>query len=155
MLGVGQTAANFSLPDQHGVQVAWASLRGKPAVVFVYPKADTPGCTREACAFRDLGAAFAEAGTTVLGLSADTVAAQQRFATKHGLTYRLLADVDRAVVRGWGAWGPKTMYGRTTEGIVRTTILFDADGVVARRWDKVKVEGHVEEVLAAAKALAA
>lgn len=153
MLTIGQNAADFTLTDQDGAAVAWAALRGRPVVVFVYPKADTPGCTKEACGFNDLAASFAEVGTTVLGLSGDTVAAQKRFATKYGLGYRLLADPEKAVIRAWGAWGPKTMYGRTSDGIVRTTILFDANGVVARRWDKVKVDGHVEEVLAAAKAL--
>lgn len=152
MLAVGQSPADFTLPDQDGNAVAWSSLRGRPVVVFCYPKADTPGCTTEACGFRDLAAEFAAAGVTVLGLSADAPAAQKRFATKHGLGYPLLADPEKQVLVPWGVWGEKTLYGRVSMGIVRTTFLFDAEGRLVRRWDKVKVAGHVDAVLDAARA---
>lgn len=153
MLDVGQTPEAFTLPDQHDQPVAWADLRGKPVVVFFYPKASTPGCTTEACGFRDLQAEFAALGVTILGVSADSVKRQSNFATKQGLTYPLLSDPDRVVLDAWGVWGPKKLYGKVYDGIVRSTFLFDGNGTVVRAWPKVKVKGHVDEVLAAARAL--
>lgn len=147
MLAIGDTVADFTLPDQHGQPVRWSDLRGAPVVVFFYPKADTPGCTREACAFRDLSAAFGELGARVIGVSADPVKRQAAFDTKHGLGLTLLADPDRVVLEPWGVYGEKQMYGKTVKGIVRTTVLFDADGRVAHVWSPVKVDGHVEKVL--------
>lgn len=151
MLTEGDVPADFTLPDHTGQLVRWADLRGAPVVVFFYPKASTPGCTQEACAFRDLASEFAALGVRVLGMSADTVARQANFASKQGLSYPLLADPDRVVLDAWGVWGEKQMYGKTFEGIVRSTFLFDADGKVERAWPKVKVKGHVDEVLAAAR----
>lgn len=149
MIAVGDAPADFALPDQDGQTVTLSGLRGRPAVFFFYPKADTPGCTQEACDFRDLGAAFAAKGVAVFGVSADTVKKQGNFRKKHALTMPLLADPDRVVLDAWGIWGDKQMYGRTYQGIVRSTVLIDADGRVARVWSPVKVKGHADEVLAA------
>lgn len=151
MLEVGQTVEDFTLPDQHGEPVAWSSLRGKPVVVFFYPKASTPGCTTEACGFRDEWGAFGELGVQVIGMSADSVRRQKNFADKQSLPYPLLSDEERVVLEAWGVWGETQMYGRTFEGIHRSTFLFDADGKVVRAWPKVKVKGHVDEVLQAAR----
>jgi peroxiredoxin Q/BCP len=153
MLQPGDKPADFTLPDQDGTPVQWSALRGRPVVVFFYPKADTPGCTKEACAFRDLAAEFEALGVTVLGASADKPAKQGRFKEKYDLSMPLLADEARVILDPWGVWGPKQMYGKTYEGISRTTFLFDADGAVVRVWEKVKVAGHADEVLAAARAL--
>jgi len=153
MLAVGDRPADFTLFDQSGQPVPWSSLRGAPVVLFFYPKADTPGCTQEACDFRDLRAEADALGLRLIGVSADPVARQASFARKHQLELTLLSDPDHAVLEPWGIWGEKSMYGRTTQGIHRTTLLFDADGVVRRVWTKVKVNGHAAEVLAAARAL--
>lgn len=152
MLEVGDQPEDFTLQDQSGEEVRWSSFRGAPVVVFFYPKASTPGCTKEACGFRDLGGAFGELGVKVVGMSADSVKRQSNFDAKHGLGMPLLSDPDRVVLEPWGVWGEKKMYGRTFEGIHRATFLFDADGRVVRAWPKVKVAGHVDEVLEAAKA---
>lgn len=151
MLAIGDLVTDFTLLDQHGQPFSGSSLRGRPAVVFFYPRADTPGCTKEACGFRDLAAEFGALGVAVIGVSADPVKAQARFATKYQLTYPLLSDPEKQVIVPWGAWGTKNMYGKVSEGIVRTSLLFDGAGRVVRRWDKVKVDGHVDEVLRAAK----
>ena len=149
MLDVGDRPDDFELQDQHGAAVRWSSLRGRKVVVFFYPKADTPGCTKEACSFRDLGAELRAAGAEVIGVSADTVRKQASFADKHSLGYPLLADPEHAVLGPWGVFGEKKMYGKTVKGIVRSTFLFDEEGRVVRRWSPVKVEGHAEAVLAA------
>ena len=149
MLDVGDVPADFELQDQAGNPVRWADHRGRPVVVFFYPRADTPGCTKEACAFRDLSAAFAAKGAAVLGVSGDTVKKQASFHAKYGLTYPLLADPERKILEAWGVYGEKKMYGKPVMGIVRSTFLFDADGRVSRRWSPVKVDGHVDAVLAA------
>ncbi len=153
MLKIGDVPEPFTLPDQDGVPVAWTSLRGRPVVVFFYPRASTPGCTREACAFRDLAAAFGERGVAVIGVSADSVKAQARFRDKHALTMPLLSDPEHAILEPWGVWGEKKLYGKISMGIHRATFLFDADGKVAHAWPKVKVDGHVDEVLARVDAL--
>ena len=153
MLAVGDTVPDFTLPDQEGAPVSWASFRGKPVVVFFYPKADTPGCTREACGFRDRKAEFEAAGARVIGISADSEKRQASFDAKYGLGLRLLSDPEHRVLEPWGVWADKTMYGRTSKGIVRTTVLFDADGRVAAIWPKVKVDGHVDQVLARVREL--
>jgi peroxiredoxin Q/BCP len=152
MLEVGSVVPEFTLEDQHGAPVTWSSLRGAPVVFFFYPRADTPGCTKEACAFRDLAAEFGAIGVRVFGISADTVKKQRAFDEKYSLGVPLLSDPDRVVINPWGVWGSKTMYGKAFEGIVRSTFLFDAAGRVIQAWPKVKVEGHVDEVLAAARA---
>ena len=147
MLAVGDTVEDFALQDQHGETVQWSSFRGRPLVVFFDPRADTPGCTKEACAFRDVRREFEAAGAAIVGISGDSVKRQRSFDKKYGLGIPLLADPDHVVLEPWGVWGDKKMYGRTTKGIVRTTVLFDADGRVAQVWSPVKVDGHVDAVL--------
>ena len=153
MLEPGATVDPFTLKDHDGNDVSWDSFRGKPVVFFFYPKASTPGCTKEACAFRDLTSAFEERGVQIVGISADSVRRQNNFATKYELTMPLLSDPEHDVIGPWGVWGEKKMYGKTYEGIVRSTFLFDADGVVRHAWPKVKVKGHAEDVLAKVDAL--
>lgn len=155
MLETGHRPGDFTLPDQAGNPVAWSSLRGRPVVVFFYPKASTPGCTQEACDFRDLKAEFGALGVTVIGMSADLPRAQARFDEKQSLSFPLLSDPEHVVLGPWGVWGKKKLYGRDYEGIVRSTFLFDADGAVAQVWSPVKVAGHADAVLAAARALVA
>jgi peroxiredoxin Q/BCP len=147
MLEAGATVPDFALQDDQGRTVRWSELRGKPVVVFAYPKANTPGCTKEACAFRDLGAEFAKRGVTVLGISGDSVKAQAKFRDAYGLSTPLLADPDRSVLMPWGIYGEKKMYGKTVQGIKRSTFLFDRDGVLRHVWPNVKVDGHAEAVL--------
>lgn len=155
MLSVGDTVEDFSLEDQTGTSISWSSLRGRPVVVFFYPKASTPGCTKEACAFRDLKGEFDAAGATVVGVSADSVKRQSNFTEKHGLNMPLLSDPDRRIIEPWGVWAEKKMYGRTSMGIVRSTFLFDAEGTVAKVWSPVRVAGHVDAVLDAVREHAA
>ncbi len=149
MIDVGQTVEPFTLPDQNGETVAWEQFRGQPVVVFFYPKASTPGCTREAQDFQAAASRFEGLRTRVVGISADTVKRQANFAAKYGLTMPLLADPERVVIEPWGVWQEKRNYGRTYMGIVRSTFLFDAEGRVVVRWSPVKVKGHVEAVLEA------
>jgi peroxiredoxin Q/BCP len=146
---VGRKAPAFSLKDQAGKTHTLAQYAGKPVVLYFYPKDDTPGCTREACDFRDSAAALKKRKAVVLGVSILDVASKKKFADKHGLDFPLLADPDHAVAEKYGAWVQKTLYGRTSMGVARTTYLIDPAGKVARRWDKVKVDGHAEEVLGA------
>jgi len=148
MIKVGDQPEDVVLQDQTGAEVSLASFRGAPLVLFFYPKASTPGCTTEACAFRDLAAEFGEKGVQILGMSADTVRRQSNFATKHELPYPLLADVDHKVLEPWGIWAEKKNYGRTYMGIIRTTVLLNAEGVVTKVWSPVRVKGHVDAVLA-------
>jgi thioredoxin-dependent peroxiredoxin len=121
--------------------------------LFFYPRADTPGCTREAIDFTRLNSAFADSGTAVLGISADTIKAQESFRNKHQLSTPLISDEKHEMLEAYGAWGEKSMYGRTFLGIIRTTVLIDAQGQIARIWRNVRVDGHADEVLAAAKSL--
>jgi peroxiredoxin Q/BCP len=130
-----------------------ADFKGRKLVIYFYPRADTPGCTREAIEFSKLRPQFDRAETDVLGVSADPVQAQDAFKKKHRLRVGLLSDEDRAMIEAYGAWGKKSMYGKTFMGILRTTVLIDRDGRVAKIWPKVRVDGHAAEVLAAAKAL--
>jgi peroxiredoxin Q/BCP len=150
----GRKAPAFSLPDQDGKVHGLAEYAGRPLVLYFYPKDDTPGCTREACAFRDGLAGFRKAGAAVVGVSVLDVASKARFARKHQLTFPLLADERHEVAEAYGAWQQKSRYGRTYMGIARMTVLIGPDGKVARRWDNVKVDGHAEEVLEAVKTLA-
>ena len=122
-------------------------------MLFFYPRADTPGCTREAIDFTRLKDAFAASGTAVLGISADTVKAQESFRNKHQLSIPLISDEKHEMLEAYGAWGEKSMYGRTFLGILRTTVLIDANGRIARIWRNVRVDGHAEEVLAAAQSI--
>lgn len=149
----GTPAPDFSLPVDGGGTVSLKSLRGKNAVIYFYPKADTPGCTKESMDFSRLKPAFERANTAVIGVSADAVAAQDKFKAKHDLTIPLASDPDREMIERYGVWVEKQMYGKTFMGIERATFLVDAKGVIRKVWHNVKVEGHAEEVLAAAKAL--
>ena len=147
----GQKAPAFSLRDQQNNTHTLADYAGRPVVLYFYPKDDTPGCTTEACEFRDALPDFETSKAVVLGASILDEASKARFATKHSVTFPLLADADNAVAEKYGVWQEKSQYGRTYMGIVRTTYLIGPDGRVARRWDKVKVDGHAEQVLAAVK----
>jgi thioredoxin-dependent peroxiredoxin len=152
-LAVGAKAPAFSLPRDGGGTVSLRDFKGKKLVLFFYPRANTPGCTKEAIDFSKLQKQFQKAGTEVLGVSADPVKAQDAFKIKHKLTPALLSDETHAMLEAYSAWGEKSMYGKRFMGIVRTTVLIGADGRVARIWPKVKVDGHAAEVLAAAQAL--
>jgi peroxiredoxin Q/BCP len=144
----GQVAPDFTLTADSGERVRLSSLRGSPVVLYFYPKDDTPGCTREACAFRDRKSELAKAGAKVLGISPDTVESHVAFRNKFSLNFTLLADPDHKVAEHYGAWREKNMYGKTTTGIQRSTFLIDAEGRVAKVWRSVKVDGHDERVLA-------
>jgi peroxiredoxin Q/BCP len=145
----GQPAPDFELPDQDGEPVKLSELRGEPVVLYFYPKADTPGCTTQACGVRDRRADYAEAGATVLGVSPDPVAKVKKFYDKQSLNFTLLADEGHAVADSYGVWVEKSMYGKTYLGNERTTFVIDADGKVARVLRKVKPAEHDELVLAA------
>jgi thioredoxin-dependent peroxiredoxin len=149
-LAEGAPAPDFRLARDGAGAVALADFKGRKLVLFFYPKADTPGCTIEAKDFSRLQPAFAKAGITVVGVSADPVKKQDAFKTKHQLTTPLASDETHEMLEAYGVWGEKSMYGRSYMGITRTTVLIDADGRVARIWPKVRIEGHAEEVLAAA-----
>jgi len=148
MLKPGDNVDDFTLLDHTGAETVWSNLRGRRCVFFFYPKASTPGCTKEACAFRDMGGDFEAAGAAVFGASADSVKRQSNFSNKNELTMPLLSDPDGVILKAWGVWGEKKMYGRTYEGIIRSTFVFDEDGTVLRVWSPVRVKGHVEEGLA-------
>jgi len=153
MIAEGTTPEPFELLDQEGAPVASADLSGTPHVLFFYPKASTPGCTKEACAFRDLSSDFASLGVRVFGVSADSVKRQSNFAAKYELNMPLLSDPEHTILEPWGIWAEKKNYGRTYMGIVRTTVLFDGQGKVAHVWSPVRVKGHAEAVLEKARAL--
>ena len=152
-LAEGGKAPAFKLPDQNGTDISLADFAGQKLVLYFYPKADTPGCTKEAMDFSKLAKSFAKAGTAVLGVSADPVGKLVRFRQKHDLSVPLLSDERHAMLEAYGVWGEKSMYGRTFMGVKRTTVLIGPDGRIAKLWHNVKVPGHAEEVLAAAKAL--
>jgi thioredoxin-dependent peroxiredoxin len=141
------------LSGDDGGTVSLAAFKGRKLVVYFYPRADTPGCTRESIDFSKLRAAFTKAGADVIGVSADSVKAQEAFKKKHKLSVGLLSDETHAMLEAYGAWGKKSMYGKTFMGITRMTYLIGPDGRIAQVWPKVKVDGHADEVLAAAKAL--
>jgi peroxiredoxin Q/BCP len=145
----GATAPDFTLPADDGRAVTLSQLRGKPVVLYFYPKDDTPGCTKEACAFRDRSADLSAHGAVVLGVSPDDVASHGKFRDKFSLNFPLLADPMHQVAEAYGAWREKNMYGRTSMGIQRSTFLIDREGKVRKVWKKVSVDGHDEEVLAA------
>lgn len=149
----GSKAPAFSLPADDGATVSLKSLAGKKAVLYFYPKDDTPGCTAEAIAFSALRKKFDACGTIVLGISKDTVEKHCKFRDKHNLTVRLLSDEEGKMLEAYGVWAEKSLYGRKFMGINRTTFLIDEKGMVRKVWPKVKVAGHAEEVLAAAKEL--
>ena len=152
-LAEGAMAPPFSLPRDGGGSVSLADYAGKKLVLFFYPRADTPGCTREAIDFTRLNDAFADEGAVVLGISADTVKAQESFRTKHQLSVPLISDEQHEMLEAYGAWGEKSMYGRNFMGIIRTTVLIGADGRIAKIWRNVRVDGHADEVLGAVRTL--
>ncbi|MCC7107065.1 MAG: thioredoxin-dependent thiol peroxidase [Chloroflexi bacterium] len=150
MPSVGSQAPMFRLPSSGGGEVSLDDFRGKQAVVlYFYPRDDTPGCTREACAFRDLKGEFERKGAAILGVSTDNVASHDRFSGKFGLNFPLLADIDASVSRAYGVYGPKQMMGKRFQGIHRTTFVIDKDGRVKAVFPDVKVDGHADEVMAA------
>jgi len=151
--GVGEKAPSFTLPRDGGGNLSLADFKGRKLVLYFYPKADTPGCTQEAIAFNALKRAFAKAETDIVGVSADPVKAQDKFRDKHDLTIALASDESKKMLTAYGVWGEKSMYGRKFMGVRRTTFLVGPDGRVAQVWDNVKVPGHAEAVLEAAKAL--
>ena len=146
-------APDFALPRDGGASLTLSDFKGRKLVLYFYPKADTPGCTRQAVDFSALKIAFGRAGTEIVGVSADPVAKQDRFRDKHGLKIALASDESKKMLAAYGVWGEKSMYGRKFMGVKRTTYLIGPDRRVARIWENVKVPGHAEDVLAAAKAL--
>jgi thioredoxin-dependent peroxiredoxin len=148
MIAVGNKAPPFELPAAAG-PVSLSDFGGGYLVLYFYPRDLTPGCTAEAIAFRDAGAELARRKARVVGVSRDSVASHERFAAKHGLDFPLLSDPAGDVIRAYGAWGEKVLYGKRSEGVLRTTVIIDPDGKVARVFEKVRVAGHAETVLAA------
>jgi peroxiredoxin Q/BCP len=147
---VGSQAPDFTLPADGGGSFTLSQARGKKVILYFYPKDDTPGCTKEACAFQESLPDFSGANATVVGVSKDDPAKHDRFKAKYGLTFPLLSDADNAVCVAFGVWKEKTNYGKTYMGIERSTFLIDEQGVIAKVWRKVKVEGHAAAVLAEA-----
>lgn len=153
MPDVNDPAPEFTLPQGGGGDVTLSALSGAPVVLFFYPRDDTSGCTKEAVGFSEHLAAFAEAGARVFGISKDSVASHEKFAAKHDLKVPLLSDEAGTTCEDYGVWKEKSMYGKTFMGIERSTFLIGGDGRIRRAWHKVKVPGHVEEVLEAVRAL--
>jgi thioredoxin-dependent peroxiredoxin len=145
-LAPGDPAPDFALPDADGNQVSLSALRGKPVIIYFYPAAMTPGCTRQACDFRDSKSDLSGAGYTVLGISPDSPAKLAKFRDKEGLDFPLLSDPDREVLRAYGAFGQKMMYGKSTVGVIRSTFVIGADGKVDKAYYGVKATGHVERL---------
>lgn len=150
---LGTSLPDFSLTDDQGRTWTAADLRGAWTVLYAYPKDATPGCTTEACDFRDNLARVASLGAQIFGISRDSVASHARFVEKQGLTFRLLSDPDKVLLAPLGAFGKKVMYGKEVEGIIRSTFLVDPEGVIRHAWPKVSVKGHVEDVLQTLKGL--
>ena len=149
MLEAGQKAPDFTLADQDGAEVTLSELRGETVVVYFYPRAETPGCTAQACGIRDRGDEYAAAGARVLGISPDEPAALRKFADNQSLEFTLLSDPDHAVAEAYGAWGEKSMYGKKYMGILRSTYIVDADGKIAKVFPKVQPKKHDDLVLKA------
>lgn len=145
----GDKAPSFRLPDQDGNKVSLGDFKGEKVVVYFYPKDDTPGCTKEACQFNDNLRAFSRSGATVLGISPDGAESHRRFREKYGLALTLLSDPDHKVMESYGAWGEKSLYGKKSMGVIRSTFVVDKKGKVAKTWYSVKADGHAEKVLAA------
>lgn len=152
-LSVGDKAPDFTLPTDDGGKISLKSLKGKPVVLYFYPKDDTSGCTAEACAFRDAMPDFSKIKAQIVGISRDSVASHEKFKKKYKLPFPLASDEDGKVCESYGTWVEKSMYGRKYMGIDRSTFLIDGKGVIRGIWRKVKVPGHAEEVLKAVKAL--
>lgn len=152
-LSVGDPAPEFTMPTDGGGEVSLSALKGKPVVLYFYPRDDTPGCTKEACGFRDAMPDFSAIDAEIIGVSRDTVAKHDKFKAKYELNFTLGADDTGAVTEAYGVWVEKKMYGKTSMGIERATFLIDKDGVIQGIWRKVKVPGHVDAVLEAVKDL--
>ncbi len=150
---VGKTAPDFTLPADGGGTVKLSDLRGKKVVLYFYPKDDTPGCTKEACGFRDALPDYSKIDAVIIGLSKDSVAKHEKFKAKYELPFPLVSDVDGKVCEAYGTWVEKSMYGRKYMGIDRATFLIDEEGTLRAQWRKVKVPGHVDEVLQATRRL--
>ena len=146
-LEVGDKAPEFKLSDQDGVERKLSDYKGEYVLLYFYPKDDTPGCTREACSFRDGFSQIQKKGAVVLGVSADSVDSHKAFKTKYKLNFPLLSDIGKGIVESYGVWKERSMYGRNFMGIERTTFLIDEEGKIAKIFPKVKVDGHFEEVL--------
>jgi peroxiredoxin Q/BCP len=155
MLAEGDAAPDFTLLDRNGEEVTLSDLRGETVVVYFYPRADTPGCTTQACGIRDRGAEYREAGARVIGISPDEPAALDKFAGKYDLDFTLLGDPDHAVADAYGAWGEKSMYGKKYMGMLRSTFIVDPEGKIARVFPKVQPKKHDALVLKALAELAA
>jgi peroxiredoxin Q/BCP len=151
-LEAGDKAPAFSLPDQDGKKVALKDLKGKPSVIYFYPADDTPGCTKEACQFNENLTTFNRAGVKVIGISPDGAIKHNRFREKYGLKFPLLSDPEHKAMEAYGAWGEKTMYGKKTVGVIRSTFLLDDKGVITRAWYNVRADGHAAKVLEELKA---
>ena len=149
MLTAGTLAPDFTLPSSDGGTVTLSALRGKPVVVYFYPKDDTSGCTTQACEFRDSWAAVQATGAVVLGISPDPVRSHEEFRDKYDLPFPLLADENHAAAEAYGSWGEKSLYGRTYLGVIRNTFVIDRDGMIQQVFENVKPKGHAAEVLAA------
>jgi peroxiredoxin Q/BCP len=153
MVQDGEIAPDFTLHDDDGGSVQLSKLRGRPVVIYFYPKDDTSGCTQEAKDFTCLAGEFADAGAEIVGISPDSAASHKKFKAKHDLSLRLLADETKATAEAYGVWVEKSMYGRKYMGVERSTFLIDSKGKVVKSWRKVKIPGHAEAVLEAVKAL--
>ena len=147
MLEVGTKAPDFTLPDENGEQVSLSDFAGKKVIVYFYPKDNTPGCTKEACSIRDSFPAITERNSVVLGISADSVESHKKFKEKNNLPFTLLSDPEKEVIKAYGAWGTKKMYGKEYEGIMRYTYVIGSDGTVEKTFGKVKTAQHGEELL--------
>jgi peroxiredoxin Q/BCP len=153
MIEVGQLAPDFTLPDQNGREVTLLQFRGTPVVLYFYPRDDTPGCTTEACAFRDAREDYAQAGAKVIGVSPDSVKSHASFVEKHQLPFTLVADTEKTVCESYGVWQEKNLYGKKSMGVVRSTFIIDGEGVIRHVFEKVKVAGHSDAVLKTIEAL--
>ena len=153
MVKEGRAAPAFKLPSSEGGEVSLSGLRGRPVVLYFYPRDNTPGCTREACDFRDTLARIKRTGAVVLGVSPDSLASHEKFRAQQRLNFPLLSDPDKKVAKKYGAFGEKVMYGRKVQGMIRSTFVIDANGLVRRVFPKVRVDGHAEAVLDVLKTL--
>jgi len=154
MLAIGDTAPDFTLPTDTGEELSLSSLRGRPVVIYFYPKDDTPGCTTESCEFRDLMPRFDASNATILGVSPDSVKSHQKFKTKFELPFTLIADTEKVACQAYDVWKEKSMYGKKYMGVERTTFVIDTDGKISHIFGKVKPAGHAAEVMEAVASLA-